>query len=202
MNVADNIRTTVKNAKPSTVFFAYSFPHFDEEYVGKVLADLHRDGVLFRLSRGVYLKAEQTKYGMVYPTVDSIAHALAKRDNADILPCGDAVLQMLGFSTQVPMKYEYVTTGSARRVKVGDYTITFKRGTPKNFAIKGKYTRLIVQAMKSIGEAHFDQEDEAHLKSLLREHPEIDTVQEDLTVMPQWVRKRYKRLLNEIKDEQ
>ena len=109
---------------------------------------------------------------------------------------------MLGFSTQMPMKYEYITTGSARKIKVGDYTITFKRGTPKNFAIKGKYTRLIVQAMKSIGEANFNQEDEAHLKYLLREHPEMDTMQDDLAMMPQWVRKRFKKLLNEINNEQ
>ena len=65
MNVVDNIRTTVKNAKSSTVFFAYSFPQFDEEYVGKVLADLHRDGTLLRLARGVYVNTEQTKFGII-----------------------------------------------------------------------------------------------------------------------------------------
>ena len=86
---------------------------------------------------------------------------------------------------------------------MGDYTINFKRGTPKNFAIKGKYTRLIVQAMKSIGEAHFDQEDEVQLKHLLREHPETDTIEEDLTLMPQWVKgNSSKNFFNEIKNEQ
>ena len=56
--------------------------------------------------------------------------------------------------------------------------------------------------MKSIGEAHFDQEDEVRLKHLLREHPETDTIEEDLTLMPQWVRKQFKKLFNEIKNEQ
>ena len=202
MTVADNIRETVAQARAGTLFFISNFQQYDEEYVGKVLADLHRDGKLLRLSRGVYLKAEQTKFGTVYPTVDAIASALAGRDNAEILPCGDAVLQMLGFTTQIPMRYEYVTTGSARRVRAGDYCISFKRGTPKNFAVKGKYTRLTVQALKSIGEAHFGSDDEAHLKHLMREHPEADTIQHDLTVMPQWIRKVYKKLLNELKDEQ
>ena len=202
MNIVNNIRTEVCEANPGTIFFNSDFQQYDEEYVGKVLADLNRDGTIIRLSRGVYLKAEKTRFGLVYPPVEAIAKAIARRDNAEIIPCGDTVLHMLGFSTQVPMKYVFVTTGSARQIKVGNYTISFKRGTPKNFAIKGKVTRLIVQAMKSIGEANFDNNDDAHLQSLLLKYNEKDTIQEDLKAMPQWIKRRIVKHINSSKHDQ
>ena len=126
----------------------------------------------------------ETKFGVVYPTTEDIARAIAERDNAEILPTGSTALNMLGLSEQVTMTPVFLTSGSARKIKCGNKTITFKRGVPKNFALKGKVTRLLVQAMKAIGERNYNGEWESAINVIVSKYPEDDTMSEDLKVMP------------------
>lgn len=195
--VVDLIKQKIDKSPAGTLFFNNSFPEFDDEYVGKILSDLVRQGVIHRLSRGVYLKAKETKFGMVYPSTEQIAKAIAERDNAEILPTGSTALNMLGLSDQVTMNPVFITSGSARKLKCGNRTITFKRGVPKNFAVKGKVTRLIVQAMKAIGEQSFSDEDGKRIALIFAKYPERDTIKHDLAVMPSWIKKNITKILED-----
>lgn len=195
--VIDVIRGQIENASMGALFFNNSFPEYDDEYVGKVLADLTRQKVLHRLSRGVYLKAQQTKFGLVYPTTEEIAKAIAERDNAEVLPTGSAALNMLGLSTQVPMNPVYLTSGSARKIKCGNKTISFKHGVPKNFAVRGQTTRLLVQAMKAIGERNLTDDYLNGIATILYKYPETDTMGHDLTVMPSWIKRTLLKIIKE-----
>ena len=200
--IVDIIRGQIEQAATGTLFFNNSFPEYDDEYVGKVLSDLARQGVIHRLSRGVYLKSIKTKFGLVYPTTEEIAKAIAERDNAEVLPTGSAALNILGLSTQVPMNPVFLTSGSARKIKCGSKTITFKRGVPKNFAVKGQMMRLLVQAMKAIGEQNLTSEDISNISKLLHEYPESDTISHDLAVMPSWIKKTILKILKSNNYEQ
>ena len=73
--VVDILRNCIEKANTGTLFFNNSFPEYDDEYVGKILSDFVRQDLLLRLSRGIYLKAKKTKFGIVYPTTEEIAHA-------------------------------------------------------------------------------------------------------------------------------
>ena len=79
--IVDIIRGHIDHADNGTLFFNNSFPDYDDEYVGKVLSDLVKQQIICRLSRGIYLKATKTKFGLVYPTTEEIAKAIAERDN-------------------------------------------------------------------------------------------------------------------------
>ena len=151
---------------------------------------------MLRLSRGIYLKAKKTKFGIVYPTTEEFARAIAERDNAEILPTGSTALNMLGLSEQVTMSPVFLTSGSARKIKCGNRTITFKRGVPKNFALKGQVTRLLVQAMKAIGERNYNNEWESAISVILSRYPEDKTMTDDLKVMPTWIRRSIIKILN------
>lgn len=199
--IVDIIRDHIDRADNGTLFFNNSFPDYDDEYVGKVLSDLVKQEVIYRLSRGVYLKATKTKFGLVYPTTEEIAKAIAERDNAEVLPTGSAALNILGLSTQIPMNPVFLTSGSARKIKCGNKTITFKHGVPKNFAIKGQMMRLLVQAMKAIGEQNITKEELEEIGNLLRKYPEKDTIKHDLTIMPQWIKNIIQKIIKENKNE-
>lgn len=187
--VVNTIRERVSSAKNGTLFFNNSFPEYDDEYVGKILSDLVKSGDLYHLSRGVYLKTEQTRFGLVYPPVSYIASAIAERDKAQILPTGATALNLLGLSTQMPMNPVFLTSGSARAITVDGRTITFKRAVPKNFAVKGKKRSLIVQALKYIGENNITQEDRLTISNLIRRDTDTVNLSEDLQMMPSWIRK-------------
>lgn len=200
--VVESIRKRIEDADDGTLFFNNSFPEYDDEYVGKVLSDLVKQGILHRLSRGVYLKAKETKFGLVYPSTDALANAIAERDNAEVLPTGSTALNMLGLSDQVTMNPVFLTSGSARKIRLGNRTITFKGGVPRNFAIKGKVTRLVVQAMKAIGENNFTEEDLEAVGNVLAKYPEKETMAHDLAVMPSWIKKNIIKITRKEKYEQ
>ena len=50
--------------------------------------------------------------GILYPTFEEIAAAIARRDKAKIVPTGIYALNQLGLSTQLPMNVVYLTEGS------------------------------------------------------------------------------------------
>ena len=154
---------------------------------------------IHHLSRGVYLKTDETRFGLVYPPIEDIAEAIARRDNAQVIPTGATAQNILGLSTQVPMNAVFLTSGSARMIKLGSRAITFRRAVPKNFAIKGAYTSLSVQALKSIGEENFSEDDFIHIQDIILRHPEPDTIEQDLAVMPSWVRRVFVRTLKNSK---
>lgn len=197
--VINIIKRQIDLAANGTLFFNNSFPEYDDEYVGQILSDQAKQGVIHHLSRGVYLKAESTRFGVVYPPLEAIAEAIARRDNAQVIPTGATAQNILGLSTQVPMNAVFLTSGSARKIQLGGRTITFRRAVPKNFAVKGRYTCLIVQALRSIGEGNMTAEDLAQIEELIRKHPEPDTIEGDLAAMPSWIRKIFVRTLKSEK---
>lgn len=197
--VINIIKTRIQEVPDETLFFNNSFPEFDDEYVGQILSDLAKEGMLHHLSRGVYLKTEETRFGLVYPPIEDIAEAIARRDNAEVIPTGATAQNILGLSTQVPMNAVFLTSGSARKIPLGGRFITFRRAVPKNFAVKGRYTCLIVQALKSIGEGNLTDEDLAKVQELIRTHPEPDNIEQDLAAMPSWIRRIFIRTLKNEK---
>ena len=58
------------------------------------------------------------------------------------------------------MNVVYLTDGAARKVKAGNYTITFKKTTPKNLSSHGYISELAIQALKSFGKGNVTQEEE------------------------------------------
>ena len=193
------IKSRIQKAQNGTLFFNNSFHEFDDEYVGQILSDLAKDGIIHHLSRGIYLKTEETRFRLVYPPIEDITKAIARRDNAHVIPTRATAQNILGLSTQVPMNAVFLTSGSARIIKLGSRTITFRRAVPKNFAVQGRYTSLIVQALKSIGEENFSEDDFIHIQDIILRHPEPDTIEQDLSVMPSWIRKVFVRTLKTIK---
>ena len=67
---------------------------------------MYTDGMLVRLAHGIYYYPKEDKeygLGFIYPSVEDIAQAIAKRDKAKIVPMGAYALNRLGLSTQMPM---------------------------------------------------------------------------------------------------
>ena len=191
--VVEKIRSKITHARFGEVFFESSFPKYDVEYVTKLLAVFEKEGLITRIAKGVYVKVRKTRFGILYPSAFELVSQIAKRDKAVIIPSGATAANRLGFSTQVPMNTSFLTTGSSRKLKLGNRTVTLKHGAPKNFAFRGKLMRELVQALRSIGENNITQEDERQIAKLLAESPEKNTVEQDLLLAPVWMRQLIKR---------
>lgn len=147
------IETKILKSSLGELFFADDFVKYGSaDNIRKVLSRLENEGLIVRLSHGIYLKPKHDPLlGVIYPSIEEIAKEIAKRDKARIAPTGILALYLLGLTTQVPLKVVYLTDGSQREIKIGKRTIKFKRTAPKSFAIKDELLHLIVQAFKETG---------------------------------------------------
>ena len=183
------LRERIEALPEDTVLFRSDFPEYHSEFVGGTLAGLTQEGLLVKLAQGIYAKPRRSRFGFVLPSVDKIAQAIAARDNAEVLPSGMTALNVLGLSTQVPMKYSYLTTGSERTIKLENQEIRLKRGVPKNFCYKTKLIALLVQALKALKQQNVGQEEIQTIRSLISKEPDKTTLAKDVDMMPIWMKR-------------
>ena len=198
MTISQIVERKFKNTKNKSLLFASDFSDYNQDYIGDLLSIYTRVGKLVRLANGVYLKTTITKFGPVYPSPTEIAEAIARRDHAQVLMSGLAAENYFGLSTQIPMKIVFLTSGSARKLTVGNTTIEFKRGVPKNFAFKDKTMATLCLAMKSIGNGHVTDEQKTVLKNFLNDYIQEHDIKGDFKLMPKWIQKLLNELIKDV----
>ena len=188
-SVHSQLEEKILSLKKGTIVFVSDFAKLgSSENVKKVLLRLEKKQLLVRLAHGIYLYPKIDKeLGVLYPSAESIAEAIAKRDKIRIIPTGIFALQQLGISTQIPMNVIYLTDGAPRKIKVGKRTITFKKTAPKNLAIKNKILSNIVQGLKELGKESITDEIRQRINQALEKVP-LEILKEEILNAPVWVR--------------
>lgn len=190
-SIDDKILSNIKKRGRGSIFFANDMVQYGQrQSVLKALERMAAAGTILRVARGIYCYPKIDKklgLGILYPSLDEIAQAVAKRDKARIAPTGVYALNVLGLSTQVQMNVVYLTDGTARRLKVGNGKgILFKHTAPKNLAFKSKTAMYITSALKELGQSGVTQEHKAKIKELLQEE-EKENVLSDAALIPSWI---------------
>ena len=146
-----------------------------------------QSGLIRQLARGLYdYPKTDPVLGLLQPAADDIAKALAGRDAARLQPTGAYAANLLGLSTQVPMKVTYLTDSLSRTVQIGKRQITLKRTTPRNMATAGKVSGLVIQALRHLGEEHVDKQVIAQLERVLDEQAKSQLMR-DIRYAPAWI---------------
>lgn len=198
MTVQEQIEARVKEAETGTLFFVNDFSEFDNVYASKLLSLMASYNVLERLAKGIYYKPVVTDFGNVYPSTEKIVKAIAEHEHAEILPTGEAALNALGMSTQVPLKAVYLTTGSPRVITIGTKQIQLKRRSPRMYAYKSRLMPILELAMKAKGQANIDEAELSRIRELLKKSNEQDVIYADLGNAPVWIRKMMRQLFKDI----
>ncbi|GAP71458.1 hypothetical protein SAMD00024442_12_49 [Candidatus Symbiothrix dinenymphae] len=187
--VENKILKKMRQNRRGKIFFANDFAACGNiKACNKALERLTKQEKIVRVSRGIYAIPQKSKwFGKINPSFDSIVAAIAKRDKAKIIPTGLSAENLLGLSTQVPMKAVYLTDGMPRTVRVGDLTLKFKKTAPKNLAAKGKISGLAIQALKSIRKERITDADIEKIVAVLKkEKPQH--LAHDITLAPEWIK--------------
>lgn len=186
-----NFKNIENRFKRGEVFFISDFTDLGTyEAVRKSLQRLTTEDKIKRIAKGVYfLPKKHERLGILYPHAEEIAKAIAKRDKARIIPTGSTALNILGLSTQIPLKAIFLTDGSARQIEIGNQTIQFKKTNPKNLSIEHRLTNLIIQALKEIGEKNLTQSQINKIQNIINESGEQDLIYQYLKDAPVWIQK-------------
>ena len=197
----DTLRSRIEAMPEDSVLFRSDFPEYHSEFVGGTLAELTSEGLLVKLAQGIYAKPRKSRFGVVFPSVEKIVQAIAARDNAEILPSGMTALNALGLSTQVPVNYTYLTTGSERTVKLANQQVVLKRGVPQNFCYETRLIALLVQALRALRQENVGQEELQTIRTLITKEPDKKALAKDVDMMPAWMKRIVKPMLKSIEDD-
>ena len=160
------IRSIIDRNGPNRLYIVSDFAHLNNDgLVTRALSRLEKEGVLIRLSQGLYLYPLRNKFGVLRPSIEDIAYAIAEKDKARIIPSGLTALNKLGLSTQVT-------------------------SAPRNFAYKTDLFPLIVAAMKELGKDNVTDEQVAIIKQAIEKYGSPDEIKYDYSIAPQWIKQR------------
>ena len=194
------LRKHIETMPEDSVLFRSDFPEYHPEFVGETLSELTSEGILVKLAQGIYAKPRMSRFGAVLPSIEKIVQAIAVRDNAEVLPSGMTALNVLGLSTQVPMNYTYLTTGSERTINLTNRQVVLKRGVPKNFCYETRLIALLVQALRTLKQDNVGQEELQTIRTLMAKEPDKDTLAKDVDKMPAWMKRIIKPMLKTNED--
>jgi hypothetical protein len=202
-SIEDKIVIKIKNHKRGKIFFADDFALLGSaDSIRQTLQSLQKSSFLVRVATGIYVypvinKLEWLDEKYLLPSIDEIAHAIAKRDKIRIAPTGDYALNALGLSTQVVINVVYITDGAPRRIKVGNGKgILFKHTSEvRRLSFKSELLMLIDSAFREIGEGNVLPHELDIIKEKLKYITKKD-IDRDIDLMPIWVRKIVLNLWN------
>lgn len=188
------IRQRITKGKRGRIIFSQDFAQYGtQNAVRLAFFKLAQEGLIIRVAQGIYWYPKIEKelgLGVLLPDTDTIAYAVAARDNMHIVPEANTALNMLGFSTQVPANTVYLTSGVGRRINLHigkGNSILFKHTSDGSlFAYKSKLMLLLVLSLREIGANLRDNEKELVRKHL--SHISQKDYEHDIQYVPGWIR--------------
>ncbi len=193
VNYQKIVEKRILSLKDGEIFFLEYFIEVvpDRNTIRVILYRLVEKGLIKRLAQGIFTKPKfsQLLNRSIIPDADQIAHAIARRDKARIIYAGNMALNILGLTTQVPMKVAYYTDGYPRKITLYDSReVIFKVGSPKLFSYKHESIQLVVIGLKQIGKRRLEDFENNRIQFSLRA---IDPVMyaEDRALIPDWIDK-------------
>ena len=169
----------------------------DSRSVRTALTRLVQKKAIRRLAHGLYdLPKVHPKLGAIMPSTESVIEAIKVSEAIDVQPTGAYAANLLGLSTQIPMRIELYTNGPKKTVRFGKQEIVLKPTTPKNMIGAGTKAGLILHALRQIGKENISDEMIKQIKNQLDEK-DLKQIKKQAQYAPAWIAKILRELINE-----
>ena len=196
----EQIKKRLQSAEDGAVFIPSDF--FDIAEAVKINVYLNRlveTNELQRVLRGVYAKPRYSELlgKQVPPRMDDISKAIARSHGWTVVPSGDAALNMLGLSTQVPAVWLFVSDGPYKAYDADGGRLEFKHTDQKSEVIHvSSKTALVVQALKALGKGNVTDQDIKRIAKVLTADEKTQMLLEARRVTA-WVYELIRRICTE-----
>ena len=153
--------------------------------VDQALSRLARKGELMRVCQGVYVRPTQTQFGPCPPPIEKVIESLSSMWGETIVPCGGALANALGLTTQVPVRSVYLTSGRRRNLSFGKLVVELRHAPRWQLVAPYRPAGDAVRALAWLG----PEEIKDNLETLEgRLSPEdLDELAMARAVMPAWI---------------
>ena len=168
----------------------------DSASVRTALTRLVQKQSIRRLAHGLYdLPNVHPSLGAIMPAMEKVIEAIKKSDAIEVQVTGAYAANLLGLSTQIPMRIELYTNGPKRKIHFGKQEILLKPTIPKNMIGAGTKAGLIFHALRQIGKDNITIEMIEQIKSQVEEK-DIKHIKKQIHFAPVWIAKIMRSLIN------
>jgi hypothetical protein len=168
----------------------------DSASVRTALTRLVQKQSIRRLAHGLYdLPNVHPSLGAIMPAMEKVIEAIKKSDAIEVQVTGAYAANLLGLSTQIPMRIELYTNGPKRKIHFGKQEILLKPTIPKNMIGAGTKAGLIFHALRQIGKDNITIEMIEQIKSQIEEK-DIKHIKKQIHFAPVWIAKIMRSLIN------
>ena len=190
------MRSMIRGWGRGRIFFLDDFACLDDPIsVRQFICGMVKEGFVVRLARGIYCYPRLTegKYSsrMLLPDAESVAYALATKENVRIIPYGDQAALKLGLTSMSVSNHRYLTDGSPRVINLTATNKIYFNHTSevKMFAFRNETMQLLSSAIRALGKEYFESEEKKRaIRAILKDVPD-DEFNRDITLPPAWVGK-------------
>jgi hypothetical protein len=183
----------IRKMERGSIFFIDDFIEIGS--LGSVrlaLMELKKQGLIVRPARGIYcyprIRGEYS--GIITPSPESIAEALAAKERVRIVPYGDNAACKLGLTGMQVSNLRYLTDGASRTINLASGKKIFFNHTSevKIFDFCNETMQMISAAIRVLTEESLNPEKIRIIHKHLRTVPE-DEFSKDISIPPAWVGK-------------
>lgn len=161
MSNHEQIEKKILELPGGSVFTTSDFADLaNDNNLRQIVFRLENEGKIRRILPGIYDKPLYSNIlkQNVSPDINAVAEAIARKNNWSIIPSGNVALNLLGISTQVPAKWEYLSSGDSKDYRIGNASISFTHRADKELNRMSTKTALIIQAIKSLGDENISED--------------------------------------------
>ena len=166
------------------------------------LSRLAQKGTIHRIARGLYYYPQyHPKLGIIPPSPYEVAKALQSHDASRLMPTRAYAANLLGLSTQVPMKVVFLTDGRARKVKFGNQEVILKKATSRLMATADTKSGIVIQALAYLGKDNVADLVLNKIRSVLNQKEILD-LRKHARYAPSWIGETMIRLSQAAEEEE
>lgn len=154
----DQLKHLIDTMPVGHLFVASDFQTVDNTAAIHVyIIRLVKQGYLIKQNRGLYQKPNFNPRlnTMIAPSLLEIAETIARNNNWTIIPSGEAALNGLGLSTQIPNTLTFVSTGPNKTYTIHNRKIVFKHSF-RTHELMSEHRKVAIafQALRTLGKSY------------------------------------------------
>lgn len=155
--------------------------------VDQALSRLKKEGIIERLTRGVYVRPEINRFiGKVTPSPQEVVETIAKQTGAIIQIHGSEAARRLELTTQMPTQAVYITSGSSKHFRIGTLEVRLVHASRRRLALAGRPAGEALSALWYLGKNAVGPKEIAQVKRKLSTS-EYEVLRQSTQVMPSWM---------------
>ncbi|MDX9851995.1 MAG: DUF6088 family protein [Anaerolineaceae bacterium] len=150
----DQLNKRINALSDGTPFVASDFSDItDAQTIRRLLKKQVDNRELERIIPGVFFRPKISKLLNEKIPVDphQVAEAIARSKGWKITASGETALNRLGLSTQIPVIWTYMSDGPYKKYEIDGAKLKFKHTTNKNLDGLSPLSRLVIQALSTLG---------------------------------------------------